>query len=160
MEVTEMSKALMMVMFGLLGILLLEVPAFSQDKWGTRGGSSGFPEIQRSTDVDDDEKRFDPIASKMGVPPKELRRRFKEERERNPGITHAQFVIAYMIGQNQSVDLTAKEVLDAIRAGKTVGQVLAATGMTGEQIRAERARIRSEVKRDKKYKDRDSFWRF
>lgn len=155
-----MIKTLMSVMFVSFAIAISEGSVLAQDKWGTRGGSPGFPEIQRNADVDVDEKRFDPIASKMGVPAKELRRRFKEERERNPGITHAQFVIAYMIGQNQSIDLTAKEVLDAIGSGKTVGQVLTAAGMNGEQIRAERARIRSEVKRDKRYKDRDSFWRF
>jgi hypothetical protein len=107
--------------------------------------------------------RYKGLSKKTGHSPESLWAWYESERSRNPRLTHGQFVAANMIARNPRKGLTPQTVLDGLRNGDSIGQVLHRRGMTEKEIREERKRVRRLIDDDRdfnyEYDDLDSYWR-
>jgi hypothetical protein len=105
--------------------------------------------------------RFQGLSKKTGHSPESLWAWYESERTRNPRLTHGQFVAANMIARNPRKGITTQTILDGLRKGDSIGEVLQRKGMNEREIRGERDRIRKLIIADREfeYDDLDSYWR-
>lgn len=107
--------------------------------------------------------RYKGLAKRTGHSPESLWAWYESERTRNPRLTHGQFVAANMIARNPAKGITAQSILEGLRKGDSIGQVLRRRGMTEKEIRDERNRVRKLIDDDGsfdyEYDDLDSYWR-
>lgn len=105
--------------------------------------------------------RFKGLSRKTGMSAESLRDWYESERASNPGLTYGQFVAANMIARNRG-NLSAQDILDGLRDGDSIGQVLRDHRWDDKQIKKERKRIKSRMSDDDDdiYDDRDSDWDF
>jgi hypothetical protein len=103
--------------------------------------------------------RYNGLSRKTGISSQKLRSWYESERALNPDLTYGQFVAANMIAGNHD-GISAQEILSGLGNGRSIGQVLQDEGWSENQIKKERKRIKSKVKDDDDYQDRDRDWRF
>lgn len=107
--------------------------------------------------------RFKGLSKKTGHSPESLWAWYESERTRNPRLTHGQFVAANMIARNPQKGITAQTILEGMRKGDSIGQVLHRRGMSEKEIREERKRVRKLIDDDRnfdyEYDDLDNYWR-
>ena len=104
-------------------------------------------------------QRFKGLSKKTGISEGALRSRYELERRLNPDLTYGQFVAAHMISRNHR-GISSGDILDGLRSGRSIGQVLNNKGWDKEKIKKERKRIRDVYKDDDDFDDRDDFWGF
>jgi len=101
------------------------------------------------------EKSFGGIASKLGIPAKELEDQFDAAQALNPKLTRGQFIAANVLAKNlgtKNPAITTKAILDGLQSGKSLGQTLHSLGLSESEAKeAERAADR-EVKEAKETK--------
>ena len=99
------------------------------------------------------EKSFSGIASKLGIPAKELEDQFEAARTANPKLTRGQFIAANVLAKNlASKGVTISAILDGLQMGNSIGKTLHSLGLSESEAKeAERAADR-EVKEAKEAK--------
>ena len=101
------------------------------------------------------EKSFGGIASKLGIPAKDLEDQFEAARTANPKLTRGQFIAANVLAKNlgtKNPAITTTAILDGLKSGSGVGQTLHSLGLSESEAKeAERAADR-EVKEAKEAK--------
>jgi len=101
------------------------------------------------------EKSFGGIASKLGIPAKELEDQFDAAQALNPKLTRGQFIAANVLAKNlgtKNPAITTKVILDGLKSGSSIGQTLHSLGLSESEAKeAERAADR-EVKEAKETK--------
>ena len=104
--------------------------------------------------------RFNGLSKKTGASPEALDAWYERERLANPNLNHGRFTAAQMVGRNHNIPPQA--ILDGMRNGDSMGQVLRRRGLTDAQIDVERKKIREIVDKDKNgfpdYVDDDNDW--
>lgn len=105
--------------------------------------------------------KFNGLSKKVGASPEALDAWYERERLVNPDLNHGRFTAAQMVGRNRNIPPQA--ILDGMRNGDSMGQVLRRRGLTDAQIDIERKRIRKVVDEDKNgfpdYVDDDGDWK-
>ena len=101
------------------------------------------------------EKSFGGIASKLGIPAKDLENQFEAAQAANPNLTRGQFIAANVLAKNlgtKNPAITTMAILDGLQSGKSIGQTLHSLGLSESDAKeAERAADR-EVKEAKEAK--------
>jgi len=117
---------------------------------GPQSHSASGPKTEAKAD-----KSFGGIASKLGIPAKELEDQFEAAQALNPKLTRGQFIAANVLAKNlgtKNPAITTKAILDGLQSGKSLGQTLHSLGLSESEAKeAERAADR-EVKEAKETK--------
>ena len=105
--------------------------------------------------------KFNGLSKKTGASPDALDAWYERERLVNPNLNRGRFTAAQMVGRNHNIPPQA--ILDGMRNGDSMGQVLRRRGLTDAQIDVERRRIRKVVDADRNgfpdYVDDDNDWK-
>ena len=104
--------------------------------------------------------KFNGLSKKTGASPEALDAWYERERLANPNMNHGRFTAAQMVGRNHNIPPQA--ILDGMRNGDSMGDVLRKRGLTDQQILDERRKIRKVVDEDRNgfpdYVDDDKDW--
>lgn len=138
----------------------------SEAKKGGIASLFKWPESWKSNRKSNDKgkmNRYKGLSKRTGHSPESLWAWYESERTRNPRLTHGQFVAANMIARNPAKGISGQTILEGLRRGDSIGQVLYRRGMTERDIRNERSRVRKLIDGDRnfdyEYDDLDSYWR-
>jgi hypothetical protein len=181
-----MKEKFLMKLIGIAAALVLvcglATGAFAQGKGKGKGNSNaprgksnksksaddslwnGFPDDRKnrgngSRSNVGNSQRFKGLAKKTGLSEEKLRARFEYERNLNPDLTYGQFVAAHMISRNHR-GISTGDILDGLRDGRSLGQMLKNKGWDRGKIDKERKRIRDIYRDDDDFDDRDDDWGF
>ena len=103
------------------------------------------------------EKSFGGIASKLGIPAKDLEDQFAAARTANPKLTRGQFIAANVLAKNLSTKIpaiTITAILDGLKSGSSIGQTLHSLGLSESEAKeAERAADREVKEAEKQAKE-------
>lgn len=104
--------------------------------------------------------RFKGLSKKTGISAETLQTRYEVEKRLNPDLTYGQFVAAHMIAKNHR-GISTNDILDGLRNGQSIGQILHDRGWDKNKIHQERKRIKKDRDRDNDgdYDDDDRTWR-
>lgn len=105
------------------------------------------------------DNRYKGLSKKLGMSPEAVRDWYELEKTRNPDLNYGRFVAANMISKNARKKVSTDDILEGLRRGDSIGQVLQRSGWSDRDIRNERDRIRR-VMRDEGYDyvDRAEDW--
>ena len=105
--------------------------------------------------------KFNGLSKKTGASPEALDAWYERERLTNPNLNHGRFTAAQMVGRNHNIPPQA--ILDGMRNGDSMGQVLRRRGLDDKQIDVERRKIKKAVDEDRNgfpdYVDDDKDWK-
>ncbi|MDM7921744.1 MAG: hypothetical protein QUS14_05540 [Pyrinomonadaceae bacterium] len=132
--------------------------------WDDRDDKNGKNNKAKGGKKNDDglvgrDNRYKGLSKKLGMSPEEVRDWYEREKRRNPNLNYGRFVAANMISKNAKKNVSADDILDGLRRGDSIGQVLQRSGWKEREIRDERYRIRR-VMQDEGYDyvDRAADW--
>jgi len=104
------------------------------------------------------EKSFGGIASKLGIPAKDLEDQFEAARTANPKLTRGQFIAANVLAKNlgtKNPAITTTAILDGLKSGSSIGQTLHSLGLSESEAKeAERAADREVKEANKEAKEK------
>ena len=162
-------KNLIAISFSVFGIVALSAlfadSVLAQGKGNGKGPGRGKTDrfdtvFAGSKDEKSDKKlknggqsnRFKGLSKKLGRSPESVRAWFESEKRMNPRLTYGQFVAANMIAKNDRKGISAQTILDGLRNGDSIGQVLHRRGTDDR----ERDRLRRIIKEEGE--DRPEWW--
>src|SRR2546427_354947 len=117
---------------------------------GPQGRSASGPKTEAKA-----EKSFGGIASKLGIPAKDLEDQFEAAQVANPKLTRGQFIAANVLAKNLGTKdpaITTKAILDGLQSGKSIGQTLHSLGLSESDAKAAERAADREVKEAKQTK--------
>lgn len=105
-------------------------------------------------------QRFEGLSRRLGTSAADLQSQYQTARADNPDLTYGQWVAANMIAIHSPSNISAQQILDGLRDGKSIGQTLSSTGWDADRIKKERKRVKKEAGGDDLgYEDERDDWR-